>query len=145
MPLAPSQVAGPSYSPYPPIVAGPKLTPAQLAAQAEAARKQQEAVAKAQELRTILNNLEKVDDEGRRASLLDTLTEVDDVLGLPEHPSPPRKDTNLRVDLLKHQKQGLQWALEREYPKLPQTEQDKPVQFWQLRKAGGKTFYFNRK
>lgn len=40
--------------------------------------------------------------------------------------------------MLGSQKQGLQWAIEREYPKLPQTEQDKPVQFWQLRKAGGK-------
>ena len=57
--------------------------------QQEAIRKQQEAYAKAQELKQILNNLEKVDDEGRRSSLLDTLCSVEDVLELPEHPSPP--------------------------------------------------------
>ncbi len=72
--------------------------------QQEAVRKQQEAFAKAEELRTILNNLEKVDDEGRRASLLDTLCAVDDILGLPEHPNPPSVSSGeLRVNLLKHQ------------------------------------------
>jgi hypothetical protein len=35
------------------------------------------------------------------------------------------------------QKQALQWAMDREYPELPRNEKDKPVQFWQLRKAGG--------
>ena len=39
---------------------------------------------KARELKQILDNLEKVDDEGRRSSLLDTLCDVDDVLALPE-------------------------------------------------------------
>ena len=73
-------------------------------AQQEAIRKQQEAFARAQELRQILNNLEKVDDEGRRASLLDTLCSVDDVLGLPVHPDPPgTANGQLKVDLLKHQ------------------------------------------
>ena len=72
--------------------------------QEEAFRKQREAYEKAQELKQILNNLEKVDDEGRRASLLDTLCSVDDVLGLPEHPNPPSiADGQLRVNLLKHQ------------------------------------------
>ncbi|KAI0344734.1 hypothetical protein BDW22DRAFT_1354880 [Trametopsis cervina] len=121
----------------------PKLTAAQVAAQKDAEHKQAEALAKANELRDILNNLEKVDSEGRRASLLDSLCSVEDALDLPVHPSPPGKDGDLTVDLLKHQKQALQWALDQEYPKLPQTEKDKPVQFWQLRKAGGKTFYFN--
>ena len=73
-------------------------------AQQEAIRKQQEAFARAQELRQILNNLEKVDDEGRRASLLDTLCSVDDVLGLPVYPDPPgTANGQLKVDLLKHQ------------------------------------------
>ncbi|KAI0688029.1 SNF2 family N-terminal domain-containing protein [Cytidiella melzeri] len=121
----------------------PKLTAAQVAAQEEAQRQRQEALAKAEELRQILNNLEKVDNEGRRTSLLDTLCSVDDALDLPEHPSPPGKDGELQVDLLKHQKQALQWAIDREYPQLPQNEKDKPVQFWQFRKAGGKSFYFN--
>lgn len=72
--------------------------------QQEAARKQQEALAKAAELRQVLNSLEKVDDEGRRSSLLDTLCVVEDVLGLPLHPSPPGiANGDLKVDLLKHQ------------------------------------------
>ncbi len=72
--------------------------------QQEAQRKQQEAYEKAMELRQILNNLEKVDDEGRRSSLLDTLCSVDDVLSLPEHPNPPGIGTGeLMVNLLKHQ------------------------------------------
>ena len=36
------------------------------------------------------------------------------------------------------QKQALQWCLDREYPKLPTKEKDKPVQFWQLKKTGNK-------
>lgn len=88
--------ADPSSSQRP---AAPKMTPAQV----EAQRKQQEAMVKAQELREILNNLEKVDNEGRRTSLMDTVCSVADALDLPEHPSPPGKDGDLTVDLLKHQ------------------------------------------
>ncbi|EKM54585.1 uncharacterized protein PHACADRAFT_197015 [Phanerochaete carnosa HHB-10118-sp] len=120
------------------------LTPQQRAAQEEAARKQQEALAKASELRAILNSLEKVDDEGRRSSLLDQLCSTEDVLKLPEHLNPPGLATgDLKVNLLKHQSQALQWCVEREYPELPKKEQDKPVQFWQYRKIGVKPFYFN--
>lgn len=73
-------------------------------AQQEAIRRQQEAFQRAQELRQILNNLDKVDDEGRRSSLLDTLCSVDDVLALPVHPSPPGLASgHLKVDLLRHQ------------------------------------------
>ena len=78
----------------------PALTPAQVTAQ----KKLAEDMKKATELRQILNNLEKVDDEGRRASLLDQLLSTDDVLTLPEHPNPPGIDAgNLTVNLLKHQ------------------------------------------
>lgn len=95
-----------------------KPTAAQLAAQKEAARKheeamrkheeamrkQQEAFAKARELQQILNNLEKVDDEGRRTSLLDTLCSTEDVLALPVHKNPPGiQSGDLKVNLLKHQ------------------------------------------
>ncbi|OJT07139.1 Helicase-like transcription factor [Trametes pubescens] len=113
--------------------------------QQEAQRKQQEAYEKAMELRQILNNLEKVDDEGRRSSLLDTLCSVDDVLSLPEHPNPPGIGTGeLMVNLLKHQSQALKWCIDHEYPELPKTEADRPVQFWQLRKGvSGKPYYFN--
>ncbi|KAL1942554.1 hypothetical protein VTO73DRAFT_6156 [Trametes versicolor] len=113
--------------------------------QQEAQRKQQEAYEKAMELRQILNNLEKVDDEGRRSSLLDTLCSVDDVLSLPEHPNPPGVSTGeLTVNLLKHQSQALKWCIDHEYPELPKAETDKPVQFWQLRKGvSGKPYYFN--
>jgi SWI/SNF-related matrix-associated actin-dependent regulator of chromatin subfamily A3 len=77
-----------------------RLTTAQL----EAQRKQQEALSHAAELKRMLAGLEKVDDEGRRHSLLDALTVVDDVLGLPVHPSPPSiASGELRVNLLKHQ------------------------------------------
>ena len=70
----------------------------------EALRKQQEAFTRAAELRQMLSNLEKVDDEGRRSSLLDTLCSMEDVLGSPEHPNPPGiASGELRVDLLKHQ------------------------------------------
>jgi SWI/SNF-related matrix-associated actin-dependent regulator of chromatin subfamily A3 len=70
----------------------------------EALRKQQESFARAEELKQMLSSLEKVDDEGRRGSLLDTLCSTEDVLGLPEHPNPPGiASGELRVDLLRHQ------------------------------------------
>lgn len=77
----------------------------------EEARKmlaQQEATAdalrKSAELKSILANLEKVDDEGRRGSMLDTLCPAEDVLSLPEHPNPPGIAAgDLVVDLLRHQ------------------------------------------
>ena len=76
----------------------------QTPAQKEAVRKQQEALQKAAELRQMLSNLEKVDDEGRRSSMLDNLCSADDVLNLPLHPSPPGiLSGELTVDLLKHQ------------------------------------------
>ena len=78
----------------------PVLTPAQVVAQ----KKLAEDMKKATELRQILDGLEKVNDEGRRASLLDQLLSTDDVLTLPEHPNPPGIDAgNLTVNLLKHQ------------------------------------------
>jgi SWI/SNF-related matrix-associated actin-dependent regulator of chromatin subfamily A3 len=76
----------------------------QTPAQIEAVRKQVEALQKAAELRQMLSNLEKVDDEGRRSSMLDTLCSVDDILNLPLHPNPPSiLSGELTVDLLKHQ------------------------------------------
>ncbi|KDR75774.1 hypothetical protein GALMADRAFT_248461 [Galerina marginata CBS 339.88] len=120
------------------------VNPAQTAAQQEAIRKQQESVRKAAELRNMINNLEKVDDEGRRGSLLDTLCSTDDVLNMPAHPSPPGVASGeLTVDLLKHQLQALQWCVECENPVLPRKEADKPVQFWQLRKRGNQQYYYN--
>jgi SWI/SNF-related matrix-associated actin-dependent regulator of chromatin subfamily A3 len=78
--------------------------PTQTHVQQEAAKKQQDALQKAAELRQMLSTLEKVDDEGRRSSLLDTLCSTGDVLNLPLHPNPPGiKNGDLRVDLLKHQ------------------------------------------
>ncbi|KAH9998504.1 SNF2 family N-terminal domain-containing protein [Russula compacta] len=110
----------------------------------EALRKQQEEFARAAELRQTLANLEKVDDEGRRSSLLDAVCSTDDVLNLPEHPSPPGiASGELRVDLLRHQKQALQWAIEHENPTPPTKENDKPVQFWQYRKTASKAYYYN--
>jgi len=83
------------YKPHAPV-----LTPAQVAAQ----KKLAEDMNKATELRQILDGLEKVNDEGRRSSLLDQLLSTDDVLTLPEHPNPPGIDAgNLTVNLMKHQ------------------------------------------
>lgn len=121
-----------------------RVGPSQRHAQQEAARKQQEALQKAAELRQMLSTLETVDDEGRRSSLLDTLCSTDDILNLPLHPNPPGlRNGELKVDLLKHQSQALQWCVEREYPVLPKKETDKPVQFWQLRSTGSKPYYYN--
>ncbi|TFY52347.1 hypothetical protein EVJ58_g10068 [Rhodofomes roseus] len=104
-----------------------QMTAQQLAAREEAARKQAEEMAKSAELRQILDNLTKVDDENRRSSLLDTLCAVADVLEMPEHPSPPSITSgDLKVNLLKHQK-----------------ETDKPVQFWKYTKTNGKPIYYN--
>ena len=65
---------------------------------------QQDALRKAAELRSMLNTLEKVDDESRRTSLLDTLCSTEDVLKLPVHPSPPGLTSGeLTVNLLRHQ------------------------------------------
>ncbi|KAF8893981.1 SNF2 family N-terminal domain-containing protein [Infundibulicybe gibba] len=116
----------------------------QTAAQIEAARKNTEALQKAAELKQLLNNSEKINDGERRDSLLDSLCSVDDILALPTHPDPPGiKNGNLRVDLLKHQSQALQWCIEREYPVVPKNESDRPVQFWQLKKTGNKPYYYN--
>ena len=66
--------------------------------------KQEESRKKAAELSRILNTLEKVDDEGRRNSLLDTVCSTEDVLKLPLHPDPPGiTKGDLLVDLMKHQ------------------------------------------
>ncbi|KAF7315555.1 hypothetical protein MIND_00070800 [Mycena indigotica] len=123
----------------PPPTAGPSKNAKPTAAQAEALRQAQEQQ-KANTLRATLDTMEKVDDERRRNGLLDQLLSAEDILQLPVCPAAPGKGKGLRVDLLKHQSQALQWALERENPTLPKRETDKPVQFWQLR-AGG--VYFN--
>lgn len=95
----------PSYSA---ALAGPMPGPSRARgmtdAQQEAIRKQHDALAKAAELRQMLSSLERVDDEGRRASLLDTLCPIVDILNLPVHPNPPGiVNGDLVVDLLKHQ------------------------------------------
>ncbi|KAF8135787.1 SNF2 family N-terminal domain-containing protein [Boletus edulis] len=99
------------------------MTSAQSEAQQELIRKQNEAYVKAAELRQMLSGLERVDDENRRASLLDTLLSTGDILNLPS--------------------QALQWCIGHEYPKLPTKEEDSPIQFWQYRKVGNKPYYFN--
>ncbi|KAI9572249.1 SNF2 family N-terminal domain-containing protein [Boletus coccyginus] len=115
---------------------GPSQARGMVGAQSEA---QQEAFVRAAELKQLLSGLERVDDEDRRASLLDTLFSTVDILNLPVHPNPPgTANGELMVDLLKHQSQALQWCIGHEYPKLPTKESDSPAQFWQYRKAGDK-------
>ncbi|KII92184.1 hypothetical protein PLICRDRAFT_133581 [Plicaturopsis crispa FD-325 SS-3] len=143
-PAYPSSTAASSSMAPPATQKRAKAPTAQQLAQQEAARKQQEALRRAHELKQMLTTLEKVDDEGRRSSLLDTLCSTDDILNLPLHPAPPSIDTGeLVVNLLKHQSQALQWCIEHEYPVLPKTESDRPVQFWQFRKSGNKPYYYN--
>ncbi|KAG9104378.1 hypothetical protein FRC06_003185 [Ceratobasidium sp. 370] len=104
-----------------------------------------EAQRRAEELRVMLAGLQKVDDEGRRANFLDALYEQEkqDILNLPEHPSPPGKDDGtLTVDLLKHQKQGLLWCIDRESVVLPQKEGEPHQQFWEYRAHPGKKGYY---
>lgn len=80
------------------------MTSAQSEAQQEAIRKQNEAYIRAAELKQMLSGLERVDDEDRRTSLLDTLCSTVDILNLPVHPNPPGiASRELVVDLLKHQ------------------------------------------
>ncbi|CAK5281753.1 unnamed protein product [Mycena citricolor] len=133
----------PSAGPSRPTAAQTKAQQAAQRKQQEALQKQQEALRKAADLKKMLSTLEQVDDEARRASLLDELLSTEDILKLPEHPNPPGIGRGLRVDLLKHQSQALQWAIERECPKLPTQEADKPVQFWQFKRNGNQTYYYN--
>ncbi|QRW25469.1 SNF2 family amino-terminal protein [Rhizoctonia solani] len=102
---------------------------------------------RAEELRTMLAGLEKVDDEGRRANFLDALygNQTEDILNLPEHPSPPGKeDGTLVVDLLKHQKQGLLWCINRENVVLPTKHGEPHQQFWEYRAPpGSRAHYMN--
>ncbi|KAK7472758.1 hypothetical protein VKT23_000868 [Stygiomarasmius scandens] len=128
-------VAGPS---------GSKLSAAERAKREAAQRQREEELRKAGELSNMLKTLEKKDDDERRSSLLDTVCSVEDILNLPEYPSPPGIQTgDLKVDLLRHQKQCLKWCIDKEYPKLPAKETDKPVQFWEMRNKQGQKYYFN--
>lgn len=103
----PSSSRYPSSSKYLPIQnrawdAG--LSALQTAAQQAPRRGQAEALHKAAELKQLLSSLEKINDEGRRGSVLDALCSVDDILLLPEHESPPSiLNGELKVDLLRHQ------------------------------------------
>ena len=105
--LAPDYAA-PGFSDGDPLSVGYGTSMANHSAQStEALRKQQEDFTRTAELKQMLSTLEKVDDEGRRSSLLDTLCSTEDVLGLPEHPNPPGiASGELRVDLLRHQVRG---------------------------------------
>ncbi|TEB14595.1 hypothetical protein FA13DRAFT_1602234, partial [Coprinellus micaceus] len=101
----------------------------------------QQTAPKVAELQRILA-LKKAELEGAglRASLVDKICTNDDILKLPVHADPPSMSQgNLTVDLLRHQKQALQWCIEKENPVLPSTEAEPPVQFWEVRKhASGK-------
>ncbi|KAF8200953.1 SNF2 family N-terminal domain-containing protein [Pholiota molesta] len=127
-----------------PLPSQQAMTSANARSQQEAAQKYQESLKKAAELKQILNSLEKVEDDGRRSSLLDTLCSTEDVLNMPVHENPPGiASGELTVDLLKHQLQALKWCIERENPVLPKTATDTPVQFWQLRERGNQRYYYN--
>ncbi|KAF8588628.1 hypothetical protein K439DRAFT_1651796 [Ramaria rubella] len=112
--------------------AGPSRSQHVSASQRKAHEDRIETLRKAAELHSMLNSLEKVDDEGRRSSLLDTLCTTDDILNLPVHAAPPSVSSGELTS------QALQWCLERENPLLPQKETDNPVQFWQF-----KGYYLN--
>ena len=92
---------------------------------------QQAEAKKAQELRDVINSFGSVSDESRRASLLDSLCSMDDILNLPiqEHPPPPSVENGVLVtNLMRHQLQALKWMLEKENPVLPTAPDQPPVQ-----------------
>jgi len=105
LPLPPSSVAGPSSAGNAKARQEAQLKQQEIIRKhQEALKKQQEAIANAAELKHMLSNLEKVDDEGRRSSLLDSICAVDDILSIPEHPDPPSvANGQLNVNLMKHQ------------------------------------------
>jgi len=111
----PTSTARPGYSTdfdeYSAIQQTPSISAAQRKAmqrQQETFMKQQASLEKAAELSQMIANLEKVDDESRRHTLLDSLCSVDDILSLPLHPDPPSiQKGNLKVDLLRHQVRSL--------------------------------------
>lgn len=51
----------------------------------------------------MVSTLEKVNDEGRRSSLLDSICANEDILALPQYDTSQLR--GLKVSLLKHQKQ----------------------------------------
>ncbi|CAE6425244.1 unnamed protein product [Rhizoctonia solani] len=143
---------GPSYAPGSQqnsmYVEGSSSQPSSQSAQlSQRAMEALEIRRRAEELRTMLAGLEKVDDEGRRANFLDALygNQTEDILNLPEHPSPPGKDDGtLVVDLLKHQKQGLLWCINRENVVLPSKHGEPHQQFWEYRAPpGSRAHYMN--
>lgn len=111
----PTSIVGSGYSTDFDEYSAIQQTPSISAAQREAMKRQQETFVKQQaslhkaaELRQMIANLEKVDDESRRHTLLDILCSVDDILSLPLHPDPPGiQKGNLKVDLLRHQVRSL--------------------------------------
>ncbi|KAI9142046.1 hypothetical protein BKA69DRAFT_333143 [Paraphysoderma sedebokerense] len=71
-------------------------------------------------------------------TILDTLgMGVQDLAQLKEAPTPP----GLKTELLKYQKQGLAWMLEKENPK--DVSAGSASQFWEIRTDQFGTYYFN--
>lgn len=66
---------------------------------------------------------------------------------MPPHPSPPSiASGDLKVDLLPHQSEALQWMIEHEYPVLPEIG-GKPVQLWSRHESivdGESDYWYNR-
>ena len=93
----------------------------------EELERQRQAEARRKELDAVLSALQRSDKDSRQ--ILDTLTEVKDVFKLPLCQDPPSVESGaLKTNLLHHQLQGLQWMLDHENPKLPEKQDDPPVQ-----------------
>ncbi|KAF8342156.1 SNF2 family N-terminal domain-containing protein [Cantharellus anzutake] len=102
------------------------------------------AAQKGEELKTIIKGFEKVDDESRRASLLDSLCSKEDIMNLPVYENPPGKANGLlKSDLMKHQLQALKWCIDRENPVLPTSASQPSEQFWRYDESTGKPLYLN--
>ncbi|KAF8520324.1 SNF2 family N-terminal domain-containing protein [Hysterangium stoloniferum] len=114
--MPPSSVAGPSRS---------QSSRGVSASQRKGYEAQLEATRKAAELRAIINSLEKVNDEGRRSSLLDIVCPTEVTHSYSERPT--RANNSVGCS------QALLWCIERENPSLPKKESDRPVQFWQYK------------
>ncbi|KAM0793314.1 hypothetical protein ACM66B_000772 [Microbotryomycetes sp. NB124-2] len=102
------------------------------------------ALSRRKEFSNVLSAFEKSKDEKSGDQMLDSLTNVKDVLKLPVHESPPSiASGHLKSDLLRHQLQVLKWMTQQENPALPEKPEDPPVQLLQAKEVGEETMYYN--
>lgn len=73
------------------------------------------------------------DTDANSKRLLEFAWSEEDLIKIPEFEQPD----GLEITLLPYQRQGLHWMLSCEDPKLPQNDDDEPVQFWKMDHSAG--------